>query len=146
VKGIVTDDSELFESAEHRPAFIVGGAAVVVGLCLAAWASWTCDDAFISFRYARNLVEGHGLVFNLGERVEGYTNLLWTLWIAVGLRLGVGAEPWSGVFGLLSYGGSLALLGVPGRSRTPGLEVVRDERPGDLGLHGRRAHRIRHAG
>jgi arabinofuranosyltransferase len=107
---IVKDASELFESAEHRPAFLVGVAAVIAGLCLAAWASWTCDDAFISFRYARNLVEGHGLVFNVGERVEGYTNLLWTLWIAVGLRLGVGAEPWSGVFGLLSYGVSLVLL------------------------------------
>lgn len=32
------------------------------------------DDAFISFRYAQNLVEGHGLVFNPGERVEGYSN------------------------------------------------------------------------
>ena len=27
-----------------------------------------CDDAFISFRYARNLIEGNGLVFN---RVAG---------------------------------------------------------------------------
>lgn len=33
------------------------------------------DDAYISYRYARNLVEGHGLVFNPGERVEGFTNL-----------------------------------------------------------------------
>lgn len=37
------------------------------------------DDAFISFRYARNLARGHGLVMNPGERVEGITNLLWTL-------------------------------------------------------------------
>jgi arabinofuranosyltransferase len=44
--------------------------------------SWLCDDAFISFRYARNLVEGHGLVFNRGERVEGYTNFLWVLELA----------------------------------------------------------------
>ena len=27
------------------------------------------DDAFISFRYAQNLVRGHGLRFNLGEHV-----------------------------------------------------------------------------
>ena len=46
------------------------------------------DDAFISFRYAQNLVEGHGLVFNLGERVEGYTNFLWTLLAAMGIALG----------------------------------------------------------
>ncbi|MCY3959730.1 MAG: hypothetical protein OXG65_15775, partial [Chloroflexi bacterium] len=37
------------------------------------------DDAFISFRYVRNLLEGHGLVFNPGEYVEGYTNFLWVL-------------------------------------------------------------------
>lgn len=38
------------------------------------------DDAFISFRYAKNLALGYGLVFNpFGERVEGYTNFLYTL-------------------------------------------------------------------
>ena len=52
-------------------------------------AAWTCDDAFISYRYALNLVEGKGLVFNAGERVEGYSNFLWTLWCAVGLLLKV---------------------------------------------------------
>src|SRR5215212_3588570 len=41
------------------------------------------DDAYISFRYAYNLVEGHGLVFNEGEYVEGYTSLLWTLLMAL---------------------------------------------------------------
>ena len=46
------------------------------------------DDAFISYRYARNLAAGHGLVFNPGEYVEGYTNLLWTLLIAAGMALG----------------------------------------------------------
>lgn len=37
------------------------------------------DDAYISYRYAFNLIDGHGLVFNPGERVEGYTNLLYVL-------------------------------------------------------------------
>ena len=37
------------------------------------------DDAYISFRYAHNLVTGNGLVFNAGERLEGYTNFLWTM-------------------------------------------------------------------
>ena len=37
------------------------------------------DDAFISFRYVRNLLNGNGLVFNPGEYVEGYTNFLWIL-------------------------------------------------------------------
>ncbi len=37
------------------------------------------DDAYISLRYARNLVAGHGLVWNPGERVEGYSDFLFTL-------------------------------------------------------------------
>jgi hypothetical protein len=40
------------------------------------------DDQMISMRYGRNLAEGHGLVWNAGERVEGYTNFLWTLVMA----------------------------------------------------------------
>jgi hypothetical protein len=40
------------------------------------------DDAYISFRYAHNLVTGHGLVFNHGERVEGFTNFLWVFVVA----------------------------------------------------------------
>ena len=58
------------------------------------------DDAYISFRYAENLVNGHGLVFNPGERVEGYTNFLWTVLLAicgwVGLDI-VWAGMWLGV-------------------------------------------------
>ena len=64
--------------------------AVLVAL---GWLAWTRrfiqDDAFISFRYARNLVEGAGLVWNPGERVEGYTNFLWTLGMGVPFLLGV---------------------------------------------------------
>ena len=40
------------------------------------------DDAMISMDYARNLATGHGLVWHVGQHVEGYTNLLWTLWMA----------------------------------------------------------------
>jgi hypothetical protein len=46
------------------------------------------DDAFISFRYAENLVEGRGLVFNPGERVEGFSNPLWTLLLTLPVLLG----------------------------------------------------------
>ena len=55
--------------------------ALLAWLAHVAW--FLCDDAFISFRYARNLLEGHGLVFNPGEYVEGYSNFLWTLELAL---------------------------------------------------------------
>ena len=44
---------------------------------------WLDDDQMISMRYARNLADGHGLVWNPGERVEGYSNPLWTLLMAL---------------------------------------------------------------
>src|SRR5215470_15559653 len=50
------------------------------------------DDAMVSMRYARNLAEGLGLVWNPGERVEGYTDLLWTLWMAAIHATGVSDE------------------------------------------------------
>jgi len=37
------------------------------------------DDAYTSLRYAKDFADGKGLVFNEGERVEGYTNFLWVL-------------------------------------------------------------------
>ena len=38
------------------------------------------DDANVFFVYARNLLDGHGFVFNAGgERVEGFTSLSWLL-------------------------------------------------------------------
>ncbi|HEY2509735.1 MAG TPA: hypothetical protein VGI39_02730 [Polyangiaceae bacterium] len=95
----------------ERLAGIAIGAAVSFALVHAALQAWLSDDAFVSFRYARNLVEGHGLVFNPGERVEGYTNPLWTLWIALGMRLGASPERWSIVSGIACYGGAIALLG-----------------------------------
>jgi len=43
----------------------------------------TVDDAFITFRYARNLIAGHGFVFNLGEHVLGTTTPLYTIYLAI---------------------------------------------------------------
>ena len=60
-----------------------------------AWMSFICDDAFITFRYASNLIHGHGLVFNIGERVEGYTNFLWLLVSALILNVGARPEVWT---------------------------------------------------
>jgi arabinofuranosyltransferase len=46
------------------------------------------DDANIYFVYAKNLADGHGFVYNAGgERVEGFTSLLWTLVCALVFRI-----------------------------------------------------------
>jgi hypothetical protein len=83
-------------------------------LALGLWAShawrvrFLSDDAFISFRYAENLARGLGLVWNPGERVEGYTNFLWVLVHALGLRLGLAPEGLSQALGLASGAAVLA--------------------------------------
>lgn len=67
------------------------------------------DDAYISFRYAENLVRHGDLTWNPGERpVEGYTNFLWTLLLAAGLSVGVVPERLAPVLGALF--GVLGLL------------------------------------
>ena len=63
--------------------------AFLVALPVFGFLAWhfdfLCDDAFISFRFARHLAEGEGLVFNLGpgRPVEGYTNFLGVVWCAL---------------------------------------------------------------
>ena len=69
-----------------------------------------CDDAYISFRYARNLVDGHGLVWNPGEWVEGYTNFLWVLILALGMKLGVDPATTAAIGGVLAGAAVLWLL------------------------------------
>lgn len=68
------------------------------------------DDAFISFRYARNLAEGLGLVFNPGERVEGYTNPLWVLILSALVRVGADPLVWSRIIGVIAGAGTLLLV------------------------------------
>ena len=47
------------------------------------------DDTYIDYRFAQNLSDGLGFVFNAGERVEGYSNFLWVLLISALLKLGI---------------------------------------------------------
>ena len=84
--------------------------------------AWLADDNFISFRYASNLVHGNGLVYNAGEYVEGYTNLLWTLLIAGAIALGASPELSSKALGIgfwLLLVGLLALHRWRQRERRP---------------------------
>lgn len=47
----------------------------------------TTDDPFITYRYAANLLAGHGPVFNVGERVEGFSSPLHLLLMALLLKI-----------------------------------------------------------
>jgi len=85
---------------------------VLVLLGALAWhRRFVQDDAFISFRYARNWVEGHGLVFNPDEKVEGYTNFLWTVLCAVPIKLGFDVVLFTHIVGVALFIGSLFVAG-----------------------------------
>ncbi len=73
------------------------------------------DDAYISLRYADNLAAGLGLVFNPGERVEGYSNFLWTILLALGIRIGFDGAAVAIVAGLGT--GVVAMLAAGGLQR-----------------------------
>lgn len=81
---------------------------VLAGALLLAWSHrFIQDDAFISLRYADNFVRGRGLVWNDGERVEGYTNCLWTLLMSVPLRFNLDPIRFSFACGLALFALSL---------------------------------------
>lgn len=92
---IVPRRAQLERLVAARPGVLIGAAVmllIVLWLPIILWGRstvidgtrywWLDDDALISMRYARNLANGAGLVWNPGERVEGYTNFLWTLVMA----------------------------------------------------------------
>jgi hypothetical protein len=84
--------------------------AIISALVVLAWFNrFIQDDAFISFRYADNLARGFGLVWNPGERVEGYTNFLWTLLMGAVHVFHGDPVVWSMAIGLAAFAGSLFL-------------------------------------
>lgn len=98
------------------PFWILAWLAAAVAFAHAFTLRWSCDDAYISFRYAQHFVDGHGLVFNLDPAeapVEGYTNFAWTMWLALGMALGCTGdriELFSTLSGALLHAGTVLLL------------------------------------
>jgi arabinofuranosyltransferase len=70
---------------------------------------YTQDDAYISYRYVENFVEGHGLVFNYGERVEGYTNFLWIMILSIAISIGLPILLTSQILGVIFGVGTLII-------------------------------------
>ncbi|MCR9246746.1 MAG: hypothetical protein NXI31_17060 [bacterium] len=98
-------------------------AAVALGLALVAIVlrlAWVGDDAYITLRTVENFVQGRGLVWNAGERLQCYTHPLWML-LLVGARVFTG-ECYFGTIGLSCL---LAIVAVVTLARlTRGVRVV----------------------
>lgn len=60
--------------------------AAILATAMLSWhfVPLAIDDSLISYRYSDRLLHGKGLTWNDGEFVEGYSNLLWVLLVALG--------------------------------------------------------------
>jgi arabinofuranosyltransferase len=91
--------------------------AAIAGTLAWAFTHFYADDAMISLRYAQRLLEGQGLTWTQGERVEGYSNLLWVLMTSGLGALGVDLLVATRVLGVAGLMGTMVLisLGPDGR-------------------------------
>lgn len=110
--------------AEERGWAVAGwvGLAVATAIGFSGVAEFFHDDAFVTLRYARNLLAGYGPVWNPGERVEGYTSFLHLgLCALAGVWMELPAA--ARLVNLAAFGVLLAVLG-PGSGRALGLAPV----------------------
>ena len=85
-------------------------------LFVARWVTWlslpfAAEDAYITFRYSKNLVDGLGPVYNPGERVMGFTSAPWMLWNAVGYALLKDPMLWSRIWTAIGDATTLLVMG-----------------------------------
>lgn len=69
--------------------WIVAAALLVFGLIAVSLSMPAEEDAFIYYRYAWNWAHGHGLVFNTGDPVEGFSGPIWMMVLALLARAGL---------------------------------------------------------
>jgi hypothetical protein len=103
------------------PPVLYAAAAAYAAVTLWRFPPWTVDDAYITFRYAKHLLEHGTLTWNVGTRpVEGYTGIALPVLVAAGMRLGLAPERVARLLGTASlfFGGwtlrdNQRRLGVP---------------------------------
>jgi hypothetical protein len=71
----------------RQPWLVPALVTLISRLTLGHFVPFASEDAYITFRYARHLANGHGLVYNPGQRVFGFSSPLWTFWSALGFWL-----------------------------------------------------------
>ena len=73
----------------NRYLILVGSILIFILWIYFFW-DYSIDDAFITFRYAEHLADGHGFVFNLIDKpVEGFSNILWLLILSCCYKIGL---------------------------------------------------------
>jgi arabinofuranosyltransferase len=79
-------------------------------LAIALRVAWLGDDAYITLRTVENWCSGHGLRWNLVDRVQTFTHPLWMLCLLLIKSAGAPLHSGAIVLGLLFSGSALAIL------------------------------------
>jgi arabinofuranosyltransferase len=88
--------------------------AVITAIVLAL--AWISDDALITVRMALNLANGHGAVYNIGEKVQAYTHPLWFVLLYIGGRMTGQWMVWPMALGILCSLGTMLVIARRGAS------------------------------
>nr|MBN2277673.1 hypothetical protein [candidate division Zixibacteria bacterium] len=102
--------SHKHSQSDYRIGLILLILAIAIHIAMAVWFNFTQDDAYISFRYVENYLDGHGLVFNAGEHIEGYTNFLWTIILVLARMVGFNIILFSKIMGVICGVGTIIIL------------------------------------
>jgi hypothetical protein len=107
----------VLNEGEKRDGLLIGAVLFsVVGHLFLFWLSaqifsYTIDDAYITFRYSKNLAAGFGPTYNPGQPpVEGYTTFLWMLLMTLPHLIGVNVATFSKIIGVLLTCGTFTLI------------------------------------
>lgn len=74
----------------------------IIFLIHTIYLSCIAEDSFITYRFAQNLANGHGFIWNIGEApIEGFTNFLWLVICSVLIKLGAYVPLSSQIIGVL---------------------------------------------
>jgi hypothetical protein len=74
-----------------RAGFALGAIAACATLWLVSLivvGDFQVDDAYITFAFSKNLATGNGPIYGYDLRVEGYSNFLWMVLVAIGMFFG----------------------------------------------------------
>ncbi len=110
----MSNESKLAENSESlrynleikNPHGVFKWLAVMFMAIVFARNAWVGDDAFITMRVVDNFVNGYGMVWNVGERVQVFTSPLWFFLLA--LAYGILRDPYWVMYGL---GFALSIFG-----------------------------------
>ncbi|MBN2718208.1 MAG: hypothetical protein JXX14_20355 [Deltaproteobacteria bacterium] len=96
-----TDHRRLIATVATAAALL--GIAVLAYVRSRAYSGMLIDDAFITFRHARNIIDGHGFTCNPGERVEGTSSPLFTFVMLLPMAAGLEPLPVARLIGTLAF-------------------------------------------